>query len=388
LYFYNQGLDIVSLLTLLQGVKMIKPLSVWKYYRNNPKKVAIVLMMVSLSIFLQYALLIYMATWQKQAYALEPFKLNSNIYVRAQKSKQSRLKQLLGNHPAISRAFPLGITVTSRPNGRAFIFSFHSKDMNPALNVLDLVLIKGRLPAAGTREMALHRRLAALKELKIGDRFGRQYSGRDYLKGEYKLVGLLDGDLLIGLADLDPYFRDYPSMIKNTGFLVVPHKGQFDKVVRFLNQCVREDPQLYTFYRGTFLKNDILVLNALYLAITCIVTICVIFLFYLYLYERRPEFCLLEALGYTRPMIIGKAFLVIGGIGLTGWMLGGIAGWLSGRALSGSVFVKQGLPLELWKISYPFKLLLTPIVIVLSSLWIVRRMLKKVDPISAIEGEG
>lgn len=366
---------------------MTKPLSVWKYYRNNHQKVALVLTIVSLSALLQYALLIYTATWLKLSYALEPFKLNSNIYVYAQKSRQSQLQQLLSKHPAISKVFPLMIGFTSRPNGRAYILTLHSKDMNPALHSLDLALIKGRLPAAGTREIALHWRLAAHKGLTIGDHFGRQYSGPDYLKGDYKLVGLLDGDLLIGFADLDPYFTDYHLSRDDTGFLVIPRKGQFDKVVSFLDQCMRKDPILYVFYRGTFLETDIFVLNALYLAITCIVTICVSFLFYIYFYERRSEFCLLEALGYTRPMIIGKAFFEIGGISLAGLILGVTAGWLSGQALNSAVLVEQGLPLELWGIGYPFKLLSTPVVIMVSGLLIVRRMLKKADPISAIEGE-
>jgi hypothetical protein len=365
---------------------MTKPLSVWKYYRNNQKKVALVLTIVALSAFLQYALLIYMTTWLKLAYALEPFKLNSNIYVYAQKSKQSRLNQLLGKHPAISKVFPLRIGFTSRPNGRAFIFSLHSRDMNPALNSLDLTLFKGRLPAAGTREIALHWRLAALKGLKIGDHFGRQYSGCDYLMGDYKLVGLLDGDLLIGFADLDSYFHDYHSLKEDTGFLVIPHQGQFDKVVSFLDWCVRKDPKLYNFYRGAFLKTDLFVLNALYLTITCIVTICVSFLFYIYFYGRRPEICLLEALGYTRQMVIGRAFFEISGISLAGLILGVTACLLSGYALNSSMFVEQGRPLELWGISYPCKLLSTPVVIVLSGLLIVWRILKKADPISTIEG--
>jgi len=366
---------------------MTKPLSVWKYYCNNQKKVVLVLTIIALSAFLQYALLIYTATWLKFAYALEPFKLNSNIYVYPHKLKQSQIQQLLNKQPAISKVFPLRLGYTSRPNGRAFILTLHSKDMNSALHSLDLALIKGRLPAAGTREIALNWRLAAAKGLKIGDHFGRQYAVRDYLIGDYKLVGLLDGDLLIGFADLDSYCHDFHLAQEDIGFLVIPRKGQFDKVVNFLEQRRRKGPQLYAFYRGTFLETDIFVLNAFYLAITCIVTICVSFLFYIYFYERRPEMCLLEALGYTRKMIFGRVFFEISGISLAGLILGVTVGWLSGQALNSAAFMEQGLPLELWGISYPFKLLTTPLVIILSGLLIVWRLLKKADPIAAIEGE-
>jgi hypothetical protein len=367
-------------LTLLEGVKMTKPLSARKYYCNNQKKVALVLIIVSLSAFLQYALLIYTATWLKLAYALEPFQ--SNIYVSTQKSKQSQLKQLLGKHPAVAKIFLLGLGSIRTAKGMAFFFSLYAKDINPALHSLDLTLIKGRLPAAGTDEMVLHWRLAALKGLKLGDHLGRPYNGPNY-----KLVGLLDGDFIVGFSDLDTYFHGFHLAKEDIGFLVIPHKGQFDKVVSFLAQCVRKDPKLYIFKRGPLINTDLFVLNALYLAITCIVTICVSFLFYIYFYQRCPEICLLEALGYTRPMIIGKAFLEISGISLAGFILGLTACWLSGQALNSVAFVEQGLPLELWGISYPFKLLSTPLVIILSGLLIVWCMLKKADPISTIEGE-
>ncbi len=369
---------------------MTKPLSVWKYYRNNQKKVALVLTIVSLSIFLQYALLIYMATMLKFRQAFTFYK--SNIYVYTQKSKQSQLKQLLCKHPAISKVFPFWIKVTSIFNGKPIIFLLHSKDMNPAMNSLHLTLIKGRLPTPGTYEVALHWRIAALKGLRVGDHFGYPYSERDYLVGDYKVVGLLDGDLLIGFSDLDTYIHDYHLSKEGTAFLVIPQKGQLAKVVSFLAQRVRKDPKLVVVQRNTpvNVENfyvDAIYLDAIYFAITCIVTICVSSLFYIYFYQRRPEFCLLEALGYTRPMIIGRALFEISGISLAGFILGGVCCLLSGYALNSFVFMERGLPLELWGVNYPFKLLSTPLVIILSGLLIVWSMLKKADSISIIEGE-
>jgi hypothetical protein len=369
---------------------MTKPLSIWKYYRNHQQEVAIILIIISLSVFLQYALLIYMATMLKFKQGFTFYK--SNIHVYTQKSKQSQLKQLLEKQPAISEVFPFSTKVTSIFNGKPIIFLFHSKDMNPALNSLQLTLIKGRLPAAGTYEVALHWRIAGLKGLKVGDHFGYPYSEDDYLVGDYKLVGLLDGDLLIGLSDLETYIHDYHLAKEGTAFLVIPQKGQLTKVLSFLAQCVQKDPKLIVVQRDApvNVENfylDALYLDAVYLAITCIVTICVSSLFYIYFYRRRPEFCSLEALGYTRPMIIGKVFLGISGISFAGFILGGAVCLVSGYALNSSIFMERGLPLELWDISYPFKLLPIPLVIILSSLWIVWRVLQKADPISTIEGK-
>jgi hypothetical protein len=364
---------------------MTKPLSAWKYYRNHQKKVALVLAIISLSIFLQYALLIYTATMQKFKQGFTYYK--SNIYVYTQKSKRSQLQQLLSTNPAISKVFPFSMKLTSIFNGKPIIFIFRSKNMNPALNSLRLALIKGRLPAPGAREIALHWKIAALKGLKVGDHFGYPNSADEYLVGDYRLVGLLDGQLLMGLSGLD---ADNPK--ESHSFLVIPRKGQLAKVIRYLNQRVRYDPTLVVVQRNApvNIENfylDAFYLEAVYLAIICIVTICSSCLFYIDFYGRRVEYCLLEAMGYTRSMIIRKAFLEITGIVLAGIILGGVICFFSGYALNNWVFMKRGLPLELWDISYPGKLLATPLAIIGGSLLIVRHLLKKIDPIPIIDGE-
>ncbi|HBF39986.1 MAG TPA: hypothetical protein DDW50_22105 [Firmicutes bacterium] len=364
---------------------MIKPLSVWKYYRNNPKQVALVLVIISLSVFLQYAMLIFQATMLELEQATMPFK--STIYVYAQKSKQSQLRQLLNKQQAISEILPFKLEATSiRPMGSTAIFLLHSKDLKSAMNSLQLTLIKGRLPAPGTHEVALHWRLAALKRLKIGDHFGDQYLQGDFLMGGYKLVGLLDGDILTGFADLDTYSHDYHLSPEDIAFLVIPQKGQLAEVDSFLSQCGRKYSKLYTFHDNTFSGDfGIDVIN---FVIACIVTVCASFLFYIYFYQRRPEMCLLKALGYTRRRIVDRIFLEISGISLAGSILGGAVCFLSGLALNSAVFIERGLPLELWNMSYLFKLLSTPLVIIITSLLIIRRMLKKADLISIMEGEG
>jgi hypothetical protein len=364
---------------------MTKPLSAWKYYHNHQQKVALILTIISLSIFLQYTLLIYTTTMQKFKQAFTYYK--SNIYVYTRKSKQAQLQQLLSTNPAISKVFPFSIKLTSIFNGKPIIFLFHSKDMNPALNSLRLTLIKGRLPAPGTGEIALHWKIAALKGLKVGDHFGYPHFEDEYLMGDYQLVGLLDGELLMGLSGLD---ADNPK--DNQSLLVIPRKGQLAKAIRYLHQRVRYDPRLVVVQRNApvNVENfylDAIYLDAIYLVIACIATICTSCLFYIYFYGRRAEYCLLEAMGYTRSTIICKAFLEITGIVLAGIILGGVVCFVSGYALNNLVFVKWGLPLELWDICYPGKLLATPLVIIGCSSLIVRHLLRKADLIPTIEGE-
>jgi hypothetical protein len=59
---------------------------------------------------------------------------------------------------------------------------------------------------------------------------------------------------------------------------------------------------------------------------------------------------------------------------------------LCGWVLNHFIYMERGLPLVLWDQSYIFRLLATPLVVTLISLLPVWRMLKKVDPITIIEG--
>ncbi len=117
------------------------------------------------------------------------------------------------------------------------------------------------------------------------------------------------------------------------------------------------------------------------------ITLCVSFLFYIYFYQRRPEFGLLEALGHTRQTIIGKALFEITVINLLGFFGGLLSALLCGWALNHFDLTEHGLPLVLWDQSYIFRLLSTPLIVTLISLLPIWRMLKKIDPITIIEAK-
>ncbi|MCC5464638.1 ABC transporter permease [Pelosinus baikalensis] len=374
---------------------MTKPLSVWKYYRNNQKKVIVVLLVTFLSAFLQSALLVFATTMINfyQATTLEP--VATMIIIGSSNQSQEnrdRLRRSLDQNQAISEVIPFSTKVTSvYGSDVAYIFLLQSKDIKTVMDYLNLTLINGQLPTPGSSDVVLHWKLAANKGLKIGDHFGRKISQSELLMGEYRLVGLLDGKSVIGFSDLEcteQHFTedDFANLV------IIPKKEQIAQAKNYLADLVQQDDKLYTTIAEEVSYNNvnnsiIMFLNIIYLVITVIVTICVSFLFYIYFYQRRPEFGLLEALGHTRQTIIGKAFLEIAGINLLGFIGGVGVATVCEWALSSFILMERGLPLVLWDQSYIFKLLSTPLFVTFSSLLPVWRMLKKVDAISIIEGE-
>ncbi len=373
---------------------MIKPLSVLKYYQNNQRKIIVVFLVTFLSAFLQSVLLVFSTTMINfyQATTLEPM----SRLVMIDSSKQSpenraRLRQLLDQNQAISKVLPIAVEAVSLYGIEcAYILFLQAEDIEDVMDDLNLTLINGQLPTPGTSDVVLHWKIAANKGLKIGDHFGNNLSQSELLEGEYRLVGLFDGQTVIGLSELGCIKQQIAENQLST--LIIPQKGQIAQVKNYLAHLFQQDSKLITTIAievsfNNVNKSIIMIFNIIYLVITGIVTICVSFLFYIYFYQRRPEFGLLEALGHTRQTIIGKAFLEISGVNLLGFISGLVVAAICEWALSSFILMEHGLPLVLWDQSYTFKLLSMPLFVTFSSLLPVWRMLKKVDPISIIEGE-
>jgi ABC-type lipoprotein release transport system permease subunit len=384
---------------------MTKPLSIWRYYRNNRKKVSIVFFIAFFGIIAQCALLIDTTTRLNLYQAMLPlqpfaYAFSADGNIQQSPGYQNRLQQLLEKHPAISKALLFSMTKTEIDGVPACIILLRPKDIKPVMHSMQLTLIRGRLPAPGSREILLHWKIAAYRGLKIGNycdkdsKFGykpfiRAFGG--LLPGDNKLVGLLDGDSIVGFSDLDTYNHDMHFSQGSASWLVIPKKGQLARAKSYLAKCIQKDQELHTstVYENT--QNNIthftvMLLNIFDLIITGVISLCVSILFYIYFYQRRPEFGLLEALGHTREMIVGKAFLEIAVINILGFCIGVLSALLCGWVLNHFIYMERGLPLVLWDQSYIFRLLATPLVVTLISLLPVWRMLKKVDPITIIEG--
>jgi ABC-type lipoprotein release transport system permease subunit len=386
---------------------MTQPLSIWRYYRNNRKKVTVIFIITFLGIFAQCALLIHTTTKFKLNKDIWPFRsfayaFHTGENVQQSPEYQNRLRQLLEEHPAISKTVLFSYVQTRLSTVSVLIFYCRSEDINPVMNALQLTLIRGRLPAPGTHEIALHWKLAAYHGLKIGN-----YCNKDCQKetkfgmfiplftglGDLKLVGLLDGDTIVGFSDLDAYNNDLHRSQGKESWLVIPKKGQLARAKSYLTKCIQKDEELTdssAIYQNVDINSSTIfkVLHIFDFVITSVIALCVSCLFYIYFYQRRPEFGLLEALGHTRQMIIGKAFLEIAVLNLLGFFCGLISALLCGWALNHFILIESGLPLVLWDQSYSFRLLSTPLFVTLMSLLPVWRMLKKVDPITIIERKG
>jgi ABC-type lipoprotein release transport system permease subunit len=372
---------------------MAKPLSVWKYYRNNQKKATVVFMITFLSVFLQCALLIYTTSILNLYHGSRPEFMKSLTYVEFINPTpvyQNNIIEILRKQPAVAKIISAQRMYTSMSIiGGAWIFGIKSPEIGFLMQVLNLSLIQGQLPAPDSREVVLHWRIAANKGLKIGDHFGKEVSPNDLLEGEYLLAGLLDGKSMVGFCDLNTYNHDYQKSL----LLIIPQPGHLDQMKHYLPHLAQRSPGVYPANANESymmnLQNSVrLLIDAIYLVIAAIMTICAGFLFYLYFYQRRAELGLLEVLGHTRQMIISRTFMEIFAVNLLGFGSALVISLFCGWAINRFALQDRGLALILGEPDYFFKLFSTLLSVSFCSFVPVWRMLKKVDPISIIERTG
>jgi ABC-type antimicrobial peptide transport system permease subunit len=376
---------------------MLKPLSIWRYYQLNRRKVNIVFAITFLSIFLQCVLLIF-ATSAMRLNLETPLEFMRTVtfveLIEPTTEERNRLIQLLNKQLAVAKVIPFEINdITISGIGSAYFLFFKSAEIKPMMQTLHLNLIRGRLPRPGSREAVLHWRVAANKGLKIGDHFNGKISEDNLSTEEYQLTGVLDGKTMIGFADLDKYYQDCQLAEEKSPLLILPQPGQLAQVKLSLKLLKEKMPILATT-SGTeglmkiFINNILLLVNIIYLLVTGIVTICAGFLFYLYFYQRRSDFGLLEALGHTRSMVIGRAFREILVLNLLAFGSALAVSIIGAWAINRSILQARGLALVIWDTDYLIKLLSTPLFVACCSLIPVWRMLKKVDPVSTVERAG
>jgi ABC-type antimicrobial peptide transport system permease subunit len=376
---------------------MSKPLSVWKYYQHNHRKVNLVFAITFLSVFLQYALLVYVTT--RINLTLEtPLKFFRTVsvvkLVKPTREKRNTIIKLLKQQATVAKVIPFNDSnIPISPLGDSMLIYLKSPEIKPLMRTLNLNLTQGRLPKPGSHEVVLHWRIAANKRLKIGDCFSKKLSDDGLLAKKYQLTGLIGGKRIMGFADLDQYLQDRQLSEEKLALLIVAKQGKQAQVKQYLKQLSQKNNKISTAagvesYILNSISDTFRMVNTIHLVITGIIAICTGFLFYLYFYQRRTEFGLLKVMGHTQPMIVGRSFIEILVLNLLGF--GGALGiaLIGGWFLDGFVFQTRGLSLTLWEPDYLLKLSSTPLFITCCSLMPVWRMLKKIDPISIIERAG
>ena len=168
----------------------MKPLSVWNYYKNNIKKLIIIFITISLSVFLLYTIqMLVMSSFHTEYLAyVEPQKHYSSI-LRKEKLLEPELIESIKKQESVDYVMPwvmyyTNISCTIEETGTK-ILSLNSDDMKLLIPAMGLTLIEGRLPVPRSEEVVLHKLVAKNKGLSIGDKIGSHLDKNEVYPGEH-----------------------------------------------------------------------------------------------------------------------------------------------------------------------------------------------------------
>ncbi len=376
----------------------MKPLSIFNYYRNNMKRLLAVFLAVSLSVFLLYTVQMLIFSSFRTAYLInvEPQKHFSSFLYKYKRIDPELVKSIK-NQAQAGQVIPwvmqhTNITYMFGETGTR-ILSLNAKDMAAVMSAAGLKLFKGRLPKPGTEEIVLHKIVAKNKGLNIGDSIGSDLNEKEVLPGSHEIVGIVDGSSVLSFNSLETWVDTYKYDPYLYGMIVIPKKSGLNELNRYIDCLPYQGLDVRTLNSVTTEQEETdrnikTILTLINMIVITIVSLCSGFLCYIYFYQRRAEFGLLNAIGYTRQRIINKAFAEVSGINMIGFLTGILLALLCALVLDYFMFAPTGQILVIWDSQYLLRVFCIPLFASLFSVIPIWRMLKRLDPIAILEGEG
>jgi ABC-type lipoprotein release transport system permease subunit len=376
----------------------MRPLAVGKHLLDNSRRTFPVFAAVSLSVFLIYTMQAIIGVPLKTTYRefVEPYR-HASGYVAKTSPISSEFVDRLAYIDGVS-VFPCTYSYTNIDSVISGmlgtqVIAFRGDDLSAALRAFDLSLREGHLPRTNTNEIVLHELVAQNRGLRIGNAIGSDVQVGEVLEGQYTVCGILQGESILSMTSLEYELgrRNIPYEY-SLGLIVIPRAGQLQAMNQALAEIDNGGLVKHTLQTVTRqYEQDISSISALTSAIEImtiiIVSLCAGFLSFIHFQQRRSEFGILSAIGYTQSQIINWAFAEISLVNLAGFLAGLLLSAVAVLALSVSLFVPKGLSLMAID---PLNLLrcgCVPLFTTLFSIIPIWRMLRSLDAASVLEGQ-
>ncbi|MGL4774336.1 MAG: ABC transporter permease [Clostridium sp.] len=183
-----------------------------------------------------------------------------------------------------------------------------------------LELVDGHLPRKGKKEVVLHEDLMKNRGFKLGDKIEKNYNLSDSLPKEYEIVGVLRGDGMINIAQLERENVGYK------GCFVFPKDGKLQEMNEFLNGLenenlvVKDIDEIEEDYKAGMM--DLEIMDVISILSMVIMTITVGISKYTEFLGRREEIGVLNAIGYNKNIILKRSFCEVAFINITSFLIG------------------------------------------------------------------
>lgn len=375
-----------------EGRIEMKPLSVSKYIKNNKKSYITSIIAIALSIILGYGVECFIESIAESSYSSQVKPLEKAFTVTKTNDKEISLEYVdkLKKSDFVEKLIPTKISYikysTQGSVSNVRIFSILPEDRDYFMKKYDITLEKGCLPEEGQKEIAIDERVATNNNVSIGDSLG-----------DSKIVGVLSSEYFLSLSSYSSTFDEVSrykdiskdDLIKNE-MVIFPKDDKRDDLDELIKGFSKKDINysilsegMEKYQSGTASSKQIL--DALFVLIVIVMVVTLSSSKYAQFINRKIEFGILNALGYSRGMLMKRALKEVLIFNLSGFLVGIILGVATSFIVTKAAFTDVGAIGVFISIKGIVISLLTPAFTALFTLIPIYRVLGRLDAITIIE---
>ena len=380
----------------------MRPLSPFKFFMRNKKRVSIivVILMCSVSVVAFITSIVNNIIITAKDGNLRPFEYGSAVAsIPGEFFIRDEILEKINSYEATDKVINVIIedTMFAAIMGNTNIplyFVGTEENIAELLNVFDTKLTAGRLPQENEYEVVLHEKILKNKSLKVGDFIGSDVNENEFLSGKYLIVGSINGNAITGFGSrssiADAYESAGLSLDKPQAVLVVPKKNQLDNLNKELDKLSNKEASVYTH---SSLKRQLdaqigsinAILNIIIFVTVFVLAISVGSLVYIIYLGRSDEFGILYAMGYKRGFIYKRIVGELAFLNIFCWILGFIMSLVMIHMLNLSLLDNKGQTMPLMTLQATLNTLIIPIMVLTCAAFPILYKLNKWDPIAIIE---
>jgi ABC-type antimicrobial peptide transport system permease subunit len=281
-------------------------------------------------------------------------------------------------------------------------YSVSAEDMAYLIELYGLDLEQGHLPRPNTNEIVIPKVAAQNRNLKIGDVIGN----RDYpihkdaptLPSEIVVSGIFAGaasseeDNWLSFISLE-YVNDYQEYWDtDLSLLVVPKANQKAALDSWLENEIKDDIKVdVTTYDSSLadeqreMRSMIRIISMMESAIAIVAAVALAGLNYLFVAQRRSEFGVLHALGYSRLQLVWRTVREAVFTAGVAWLLSVGLCNIALLYLMLGLFGPLGLKINFFNLTPWLFTLPVPIAVLIATSGTIAWTLSKLDPVAIIE---
>jgi ABC-type lipoprotein release transport system permease subunit len=374
---------------------MRQPLSPLVYFQRNLNRTVPITLVILFSVVMVASVVTVVRSINLTVYTLYGYnRYTTGIIPRNALAVDEELVARMRKQPHLARLAPVhSYTCLLRTIfGRLVfpIFGLEAGDRQLLMSRCRVTLAAGRLPAEGKPEAVISDMVARNLGVKIGDTLLQPDSEDAYAPVPIKLVGLLRGDVWLGLISKE--FVDANSPFTWQGFLAfAPTPAQQTQLDTELDR-VNDNAHARLWRFSNLVRETENSLTNLYLMLNIVIgivvgVICFVcgLLSNIYFTQRLPEVATLSAIGYSRGFLLWRAARETILLCMLGWVLGAIVTVGLMTAIRDLLLAPRGLLINATDIHAYTLTLPLPIFIILFAILTVSLRLSRLDPVTIIE---